>query len=643
MKKISESVWGDVLDRGTGETIRKEDDINLLDVDGLYDYIKSKYEKRIFYLDKYTGKFNSWEICVDIIGNISLKTIYNEDGEMDHIVLSWSGVGVKIRHSFLWALSEKFNVENIGTCRRVIKEEDGTCTNKTYIDVIEFFLNNKDNMLVNESAWGGILDRGRGDDKRKEDKISENLLNALSAYIEIFAAIEYTHDYTVGSYSEFKAFIKDYKDKPRVSSIDYNMDDLLDYTKEHWDDTVLPAIEDAIDNLNKQIDDVVDSLNSQYVNESTWGGMLDRGSGDSVRKEDDLTVDDIKYDIRSFVERIVYYEQYKNILYDFERFCKERWNIIDNKAKEYVVRKVDFAKRCWGKVKKVIDEEINSENEKIKKIGFEKQPGKTIDDTLDTWWADSLDESDRMDVLYSRGCEDNYVNPSDMWGDLTWEEKMTEYVAWHPTNESVWKGILDRGSGEKIKKEDELSFEDMDNLEQFLVFYATRIVYDDYEFSLDGLCDYIESNDREGVVSQDANIEGILNYVRNYWADELSDRLSGYVEMEEAERQKNITNECEGVPGGATPASVGGMGAAYFPGPNGEPGSGDLPSPTGIVYHQVAPYTMFLKQIKKKKKKSKKFRKEDEPCVHSPNAKVYDYVDDFREYVDRTYNQMDRR
>jgi len=52
---------------------------------------------------------------------------------------------------------------------------------------------------------------------------------------------------------------------------------------------------------------------------------------------------------------------------------------------------------------------------------------------------------------------------------------------------------------------------------------------------------------------------------------------------------------------------------------------------------------MFLKQIKKKKKKSKKFRKEDEPCVHSPNAKVYDYVDDFREYVDRTYNQMDRR
>ena len=70
--------------------------------------------------------------------------------------------------------------------------------------------------------------------------------------------------------------------------------------------------------------------------------------------------------------------------------------------------------------------------------------------------------------------------------------------------------------------------------------------------------------------------------------------------------------------------------------------TGDLPSPTGIVYHQVAPYTMFLKQIKKKKRK-KKFRKEDEPCVHSENPPIYSHVDDFRDYVDRTYNNMDRR
>ena len=47
MKKLSESIWSDMQDRSTGETVRKEDDISLLDNEGLYDYIKSKYESRI--------------------------------------------------------------------------------------------------------------------------------------------------------------------------------------------------------------------------------------------------------------------------------------------------------------------------------------------------------------------------------------------------------------------------------------------------------------------------------------------------------------------------------------------------------------------------------------------------------------------
>ena len=86
------------------------------------------------------------------------------------------------------------------------------------------------------------------------------------------------------------------------------------------------------------------------------------------------------------------------------------------------------------------------------------------------------------------------------------------------------------------------------------------------------------------------------------------------------------------------------MGPAYFPGPNGEPGSGDLPSPTGIVYHQVAPFGVFIKELKsKKKKKKKKFRKEDEPCAKYDNPPIYSHVDDFRDYVDRTYTMVNRK
>lgn len=127
---------------------------------------------------------------------------------------------------------------------------------------------------------------------------------------------------------------------------------------------------------------------------------------------------------------------------------------------------------------------------------------------------------------------------------------------------------------------------------------------------------------------------------KSIWGNVLDKNVGEKMRKEDEISQNQNMNECEGVPGGATPASVGGMGDAYFPGSNGEPGSGDLPSPTGVVYHQVAPYTMFLKQIKKKRKK--KFRKEDEPCVHSENPPIYSYVDDFRDYVDRVYNQIDR-
>lgn len=87
-------------------------------------------------------------------------------------------------------------------------------------------------------------------------------------------------------------------------------------------------------------------------------------------------------------------------------------------------------------------------------------------------------------------------------------------------------------------------------------------------------------------------------------------------------------NECDGVPGGATPMNVGGMGDVVLPG-SGSPGSADipLPNPTGGVYTQVQPFDQFIKKAKWKKKK-KKFKGEK-----TPNGKIYSYVDDFKTYA----------
>ena len=208
-----------------------------------------------------------------------------------------------------------------------------------------------------------------------------------------------------------------------------------------------------------------------------------------------------------------------------------------------------------------------------------------------------------------------------------------------------------------MRKEDEvLSDMEINSLNEFTLMYCRRerahyiqnhIVppppskrkENDYE----GLIKYIEDRRDENLFTNVGDYEKIIKYIKKNWDKlDMDKYIKKYIFSPDMMKDKKIV-ECDGVPGGLTTADVGGMGPAYFPGPNGEPGSGDLPSPTGIVYKQVAPFDTFIKMRRPKKNKKKKFRKEDEPCVHSPNAKVYDYVDDFRDYVDRTYNNMDRR
>ena len=102
------------------------------------------------------------------------------------------------------------------------------------------------------------------------------------------------------------------------------------------------------------------------------------------------------------------------------------------------------------------------------------------------------------------------------------------------------------------------------------------------------------------------------------------------------ENEKNL-NECEGgAPGAIAFGDVAGMGDITFPGElgEGEPGSGDLPLPSGRVYKQIAPFDTFLKS-KKKRKKLKKQK-------HTPNTSHYAYVDDYKTYVERTYKKIDK-
>ena len=222
---------------------------------------------------------------------------------------------------------------------------------------------------------------------------------------------------------------------------------------------------------------------------------------------------------------------------------------------------------------------------------------------------------------------------------------------------SIWADIQDRSTGEKERKEDEvLSDMEINSLNEFTIMYCrkerahyiqnyivppppSRRKENDYE----GLIKYIEDRRDENMFTNVGDYNKIIRHIKKNWDRlDMDTYIKKWICSPDVMKGKKIV-ECEGVPGGITPANVGGIGAAYFPGPNGEPGSGDIPMPTGVVYQQVAPFGLFIKDLKKKKKKkTKKFRKEDEPCVHSDNPPIYSHVDDFRDYVDRVYNQIDR-
>ena len=678
-KFIEESIWSDIQDRSAGDTVRKEDDINTLDLNDFYAYIKDQYKTKVEYIDlDAMGGENGDVLSVDITENVIL--FYKP--KRGHILLSWSRV--KIPMPFFDELIDRFKVENPHAMRKIITEKDGSCTNKTFVDVIDFFLGHKET-IMNESIWSDIQDRSAGDTVRKEDERQKILERLLATYIKLFAESCYYHDEYACSYPDFRSYIKDFRDNPRIEEVcpnDSYFDDLLDYVnKETWDnqifDTVMEISHRIVKGEHPITDDVTEELKKHNVNESIWSDIQDRSSGDTVRKEDEYDIDEdelernVDHCIKTYVISSVYYDKYDGSSDTFLK-CIQEWDrsicgnphLYDRRFGKYVepIKVIpSYIKKNWetGKsYKSLVDKKMSEEEKKVKDTGFIKKPGESISDTLSKWFDENMEklgddfceeiEEYNEKYHYEGGLRSVDLGVEDWWDHLKYIEQVEIYQEYiKKTNESIWSDMQDRSSGEVVRKEDEMTQDD------FIMLRATakmfRVGVRNYSNpkkrkhtlkridGCDGFIDYILEKKKEHFWNDtpDEAYDKAIKFVKNNWGD-----CTGIQEF--IDKCLNNINECDGVPGGLTPADVGGMGPAYFPGPNGEPGSGDLPSPTGIVYKQVAPFDSFIK-IRKHKKKKKKFRKEDEPCVHSPNTKVYDYVDDFRDYVDRTYDNIDKK
>ena len=692
---IEESLWGNIRDRVNGDTERKEDEVPEHIKKVLSRYIEL-FALRVYYRGDYTvgSRPDFIAFVKDYANNIRIDELHPDIPEL----IGW--------------IKEHWD-DVIGLCERAVEkvEKDENVLADNLWDELH-----KDEG-VSESLWGSVRDRVNGDTERKEDDINNldidgfyeylESLDSVKVYIDsnhkdfisvddiILSATKRKRLFLVMEYSSGKvdlitlpySFSKEYPDVYKKMFDEYILDIPKVDTPEEEDDALNTGfIEVAPKNgspiTNKFFLEVLNFIlincGLSGINESLWGNIRDRVNGDDKRSEDVVKLDDKyvnKFErcLKFFVEDVVYCENYKNNLNDFKKYIKndtkrfgEVW--VGNTTVPLSDILLPYIEDNWNQyddIQKQINERVLDVNSEIRKLGFKKEPGKTIEDTLCEWW-DSLDDDKKYDIIIG-WCEDDImsrfyethldddeftaddVDVDDEWDKVAYIKQVEIYMKESHMDESLWGSIRDRVNGETVRNEDY----NLSLIRHFALMFKNTVAVcsnpkNPVTFHYDDTCDdFVEyilrrkkdhtTTDGSGKELEDKKYDDCIKYIKINWKD-----CKGIEEF--MERYLNNLNECDGVPGGLTPADVGGMGPAYFPGPNGEPGSGDLPSPTGIVYHQVAPFGVFIKELKsKKKKKKKKFRKEDEPCAKYDNPPIYSHVDDFRDYVDRTYTMVNKK
>ena len=186
MKKLSnivESFWGDVHKRSRGDTVRREDDVDLMGMVEFYEYIQELYsDYSRLYIDIHHHEFISVDTI--LVRGISkqLLLVFDWTKENDkQITLPYS-----FRDNFenvFNKLTEKFSLEYpeakdddeyddfLHNEFIYIHPKDGKkITNRFYIEVLDYIIK-KANGNLTESFWGDVHKRSRGDEVRKEDEI----------------------------------------------------------------------------------------------------------------------------------------------------------------------------------------------------------------------------------------------------------------------------------------------------------------------------------------------------------------------------------------------------------------------------------------------------------------------------------------
>ena len=145
---IKESIWSDMQDRSAGETVRKEDDVNILDINGLYEHIYDLYKQVNSFpipmepLDSYMSEKKIQCFSIPIFKEnykiYSLAVIF-ANNKISSLSLMATDEDVR---DFKQVLMDNFKVTIKENKALKIEEKDGTLTNQTCMKLISVIVTN---------------------------------------------------------------------------------------------------------------------------------------------------------------------------------------------------------------------------------------------------------------------------------------------------------------------------------------------------------------------------------------------------------------------------------------------------------------------------------------------------------------------
>lgn len=151
-KNVSESVWNDIRRRGNGTDVKKEDEIEHLDRDGMYDYIYSHYDQNpdvhaLPLTSNTPGSDQYFSLPIFIYGNALYRlAAHYTDGKISRIIL----FALKSEcEDFYKILVDTFKVCIKENGAIEITSKDDTVSNQLLLDVIDIItLNAKKPVLI---------------------------------------------------------------------------------------------------------------------------------------------------------------------------------------------------------------------------------------------------------------------------------------------------------------------------------------------------------------------------------------------------------------------------------------------------------------------------------------------------------------